>query len=258
MHMKKTILFILHVFFVSNLFSQSNQLSIKIGAAKTFAAPSGTSEGFAFKNISVTYPYPTLAVEYAWGKKKKTNVDFYAGVSFQPIWYNGTFNYKNVKPGSLSFTTSSGFYAPMLYTGADIKVRKAKKVMPAYKNYFFITVGGGLCLAGIDKNEHTGFQVQSYGMTYDNKIIMGGEMLLKRAQLPIAPTVFGGIRYHITNSKGKPVVVLELIANYGITRYIDYAVQYEIDNQHKEDRLGEKGINIQLNVIIPIHAFKKK
>lgn len=239
-----------------DLFPQKPQLSLKLGAAKTFAAPFGISQGYAYKNYSEIYPYPTIAIEYSKYDRKNSDIIF-CGISLQPVIYSGGFNYRNIKPGSVSRQLGIGNLSLQLYSGVEKKFHRAS--VAGYKNFFTWVGGLGLNINGpFDHNGYYDVTTDDMGSTYDGKQITGSDLYFKNAQFFIAPSIFTGFRYHIRNKKGKDILTIELIANYGITRYFDYAIQYKIDGQTAEDKLGEKGLNIQINVKIPLKTFGKK
>ena len=255
--MNKNVAFYLNVFFLMSVihsYSQKPQLSLKIGAAKTFAAPFKISEGYAYKNYSKLQPYPTLGFEYSTTSKEKS-CTYLAGISFQPVVYSGSFNYKNIQPSSVSRSEQVVAIVTLLYGG--IEKRFCNTDIPNKRNYFTWVGGIGINFSGLYGDAEFS-STEDIATAYDGKRISGSKLFIKRANWYIAPTVFTGIRYHIRNKKGTGILTLELITNYGIIRYFDYAVQYKIDGKPAEDRLGEKGFNIQFNVKIPLVTFGKK
>jgi hypothetical protein len=255
--MDRNVAFYFYVLFLiraTDLYSQKPQLSLKAGTAKTFAAPFKISEGYAYRNYSKLQPFPTLSIEYS-GKSKEKSFTYLAGISFQPVVYSGGFNYRNIQPSSVSRAGQVVAIVTLLYAGMERGF--CITCIRNYRNYFTWVAGIGINFSGL-YGESEIFSTEDIANTYDGKRISGIKLSLKRANWYIAPTVFTGIRYHIRRKKDSHEFSLELIANYGITRYFDYAVQYKIDGELAEDRLGEKGFNIQFNVKIPLVTFGKK
>ena len=108
-----------------------------------------------------------------------------------------------------------------------------------------------------NKSDETGLSVVSFGKTRSGETLIGMDVGIKN-NIFGAPSVFGGARYNITNSKGKRVVVLELLVNHGLVKYFDWRIKYDINGQQRIDYIPEHGFNIQINVIIPIFNFSKQ
>jgi len=255
--MNRNLAFYFYILFLMNatqLYSQKPQLSLKAGTAKTFASPFKISEGYAYKNYSKLQPYPTLSVEYSGISKEKSFTNF-AGISFQPVVYSGSFNYRNIQPSSVSRTGQVITIVTLLYFGVERGF--CNTYIPNYRDYFTWIAGIGINFSGLYRESEV-FSTEDIASTYDGKRISGGTLSLKRANWYVAPTVFTGIRYHIRPKKDTHIFSLELIGNYGIMRYFDYAIQYKIDGEPAEDRLGEKGFNVQFNIKIPLVTFGKK
>ena len=255
--MTRNVAFYFYALFLMNatqLYSQKPQLSLKAGTAKTFASPFKISEGYAYKNYSKLQPYPTLSFEYS-RKSKEKSFTYLAGISFQPVVYSGSFNYRNIQPSSVSRTGQVVTIVTLLYAGMERGFCNTES--SNYRNYFTWVAGIGVNFSGLFGDEEF-LSTEDMATTHDGKRISGSKLFIKRANWYVAPTVFTGIRYHIRRKLDTRVFSLELITNYGITRYFDYAVQYKIDGVPAEDRLGEKGFNIQFNVKIPLVTFGKK
>jgi hypothetical protein len=241
-------------------------LRLKLGAVKTFASP-GVSVGYAFKNSSRVSPYPVFGLELA-KRLRNRNHHVFVGVSFDIQGFSESLIYKNFQTvisdgGGLGLVLATW----RLYAGFELRI--GRKTEPKNKNYFAVFGGMGLTLnpfggsgegpISTGKSEGITKNGEHFLSPYTPGSFMGDyqtQVYVKR-EFPITPTVFAGIRWHITNKKGNDALILELLANYGLGRYYNYHMPYTIDGVNHEDVLGEKGVCIQFNILIPLVNFKK-
>lgn len=242
------------------------QLRLKLGVTKTFASPF-VSDGYAYKAGAVASPYPVLGVEFSHPIKHAYRY-WFAGVSLDIQGFSSVPNLKNFQSfqaqGSLQVVSGTfRFYA-------GIEQRIARKQIPANRNYISIFGGLGLTLnsfggAGEGPISTTGSEgITKDGRQFKSPYITGyyfadyqTAVYIRRSSL-FSPTLFTGFRWHVRNKKGNEVIISELLANYGLTRYYNYYMPYTLNNEPHTDKLGEKGVCIQLNTMIPLLHFGKK
>jgi hypothetical protein len=155
-----------------------------------------------------------------------------------------------------------------LYAG--IEQRIGKKEIPPYKNYFSVFAGLGLTINSFGgPGDGTYGTSPDYGTTKDGRQFqspytgssLGGpysKLVYAESKFISTPTIFGGLRWHIRNKKGNDAMVVELLGNYGLGRYYNYYMPYTLDGVEYTDALGEKGVCVQLNILIPLHNYRKK
>jgi hypothetical protein len=250
--MKRLILFILLIW-NTILYSQNWNLSVKTGAANSLAAPVFTKQGFAYKTVGHSWVLPSLGLEFNRTRKNKNNI--LIGAALFPITGSFGYNSKNI---DLTQSIMPGLniydYNVQLYAGIEHKL--LRKDAPLYKNYFSINGGIGLNYFYHNSGKN-GIVAPSYGKTKNGENLIGMDAGISRNVFG-APSGFGGLRYNITNSKGKNVAVIELMLNYGIVKYFDWRVIYEVNGIEKVDYIPEHGFNVQINIIIPIFNFDKR
>jgi hypothetical protein len=230
--------------------SQDTNLSLKVGAAKILNAPASTI-GFAYKTFAPASPYPALHLEF---KKKdflNKRIALLAGISGIPTFGEFTLNKENIKSG-YSRSSRYSYYSLQLYTGIELSFRNPKK--KPFRNYFsiFSTVGFNFS-AG---EELTPEILADDGITNNGGVFTGSRYTVEQGKF-LSPSLQAGVRYHITNSKGREIIALELMTNYNLSRYFSYTFRYQIDGVDKVDYVAEKGFNIQFNVIVPLFNFSK-
>ena len=252
------------VLFTFHSFAQPYpQLRLKLGATKNFRSPPGMSTGFAYKSGVSNSPYPGFGLEYS--KPLKNGRSFFlAGVSFDMLSYSTVLNEKN-------FSTIATGGIPQVITGVfkpyiAYESRFSKKELPPHKNYFTWFVGLGLtinpfskkgtfAMANYDYRDPNAYG--TYGITNDGRELKGSELYISN-QTNFSAAAIAGLRWHIRNKRGSEIMLVELLVNYGLTRYYNYEHHYRLNGQPAFDRLGEKGFYVQLNVIIPLANFGKR
>ncbi len=266
MNYKTAILFVLLCFSTFLSISQTHpQLRLKLGIVKTFASPF-VSEGFAYKNVSVNSPYPVLGLEFTKPVKNEHN-NWFAGVSFDIQEFRSAPNLNNFDSYLNSGTIGLSLYTLRFYGGFEKKI--GNKDIPANKNYFSFFGGLGLTFnKGPDLGPFgTG---PAYGITKDGRQFISPantnpfipDPYLEQVYVGdgsfLSPTIFGGLRWHIRNKKGNDAMTVELLGNYGLTRYYNYKMPYTLDGVPYMDKMGEKGVCLQLNFLIPLKNFGKR
>lgn len=233
--------------------AQDLSLSIKAGAANSLAAPSSATKGYAYKTTSHLSPYPTLALELSYLKRKSTT-EYFIGLGIQPVFTGFGLNEKNI---DLSQSYGAGLiigdYNYQLYLGAR---RNFSKNLKLHQNYLSIHGGIGFNYFPLYTGED-GTQVNSSGKTFSGENLTGMEVGITRNVFG-APSIFAGIEYNIRNPRGKKILGVELTANYGLIKYFDWRVSYQLNGQTRNDYIPEKGLNVQLTLKIPLITFKNK
>lgn len=264
--MKKIICILGTLLYCSINHAQHPQLRLKLGAVKTFASPF-VSEGFAYKNTSLHSPYPIIGLEFS-KPIVSHNRSWFLGFSQDIQGFAQTPNLKNFQIFRSSGTSQLVIGTWKLYGG--IEQRLGKKEMPINKNYLTVMGAIGLTINPFGGNGERAFgSGGEEGITKDGKYFrspygnyfFGSDyysvVYVRRTNL-ISPTLIAGLRWHIRNRKGDEALTVELLANYGLTRYYNYYIPYTLDNIPQTDKLGEKGVNVQLNILIPLRNFGKK
>ena len=247
------------------------RLDLKLGISQSFVSPR-ISEGDFFKiSYPRVSPLPVFGLEYSkpvW----KSKAIFFAGVSLDFQKFGSGMTFKNLSQfsgpnGQLqSGTGSIKFYA-------GIEKRFTQRQLRLNKNYFTWYAGLGFTYNLQKYSYPLGSTISGYGITYSGKQFIGGvyrEFPYNSGQFEyisqidfgrvhkFSPTLLSGGRWHIRNKKGINMLTLELQATYGITRYHNVSMAYTLDGLEKNDYLGEKGISIQLNFLIPLKNFGKR
>jgi hypothetical protein len=253
----------INVFTITGFSQDHSQLRLKLGMVKNFCSPRKMSEGYAYRASTSYFPLPVLGLEYS-RPLKNGNGFLFGGVSLDLQKYSGSINEMNIRlagaGGTLGVTT--GVFK--LYGG--IEKRFTKKNLPLHKNYFTWMGGLGITINPFSRNGE--FAVADYdyvtdpsgygnfGTTADGRQLKGTQLFLANKS-PVSVALMGGLRWHIRNKRGKETLIAELLGNYGLNRYFNYEVHYRLNDQPAIDRLGYKGIYMQLNLLIPLVNFGK-
>jgi hypothetical protein len=247
----KFFLLIFVILITKQINGQDNQISVKVGAAKLLTAPASSSKEFAYKAIAPPSPYPVLHIEYKKEDFFKKRVALLAGISGIPTFSDLTLNEENIKSG-YSRASRISYYSLQIYAGAEFIFKNPQN--PLYKNYFSISGAFALNLSGGE--ELTPEMLSDGGVTNSGEIFSGTKYTVEQGRF-LSPSLQTGVRYHITNSKGRDVIILELQMNYNLSRYFSYTFRYQVNGVDRVDYVAEKGFNIQFNVIIPLFNFSK-
>lgn len=124
------------------------------------------------------------------------------------------------------------------------------------KNYFSVEAGLGFAFT-LNRLDDWTYSVSKTYQTKSGGQLEGYISNFERPKFPIAPSIYGGVRYNITNKTGNEVLIFELMVNYGLTSFYNARLDYKIDGKPRQDLLKEKGFNTQLNVIVPLLSLKK-
>lgn len=233
-----------------------SQFRMKVGTIYSIPTP-GLSKGYAY--VSAEYPFAYMLYAFEFNKPLKNGKGaWFIGFSFEPTWFKPAANKKNVTvtPGN-HFSAMFGGDVVMgnLYFGFEYNLNKRSNDLK--KNYFSFFSGTGIAFSTniIDGFEYT---IPGPFTTKKGETVEPMKSYTKRNSFPLSPIVIGGLRYNITNKKGNIVLILELLGHYGLTRYYNDYYNYKLDGIPKTDIMGEKGLNVQFNAIIPIRSFNKK
>ena len=258
-------IFLFAAVLTSNCFAQDHsQLRLKLGMVKNFESPSRLSQGYAYRTGVSLSPYPVLGLEYAKPFRNRSG-SWVAGASLDMQSYGVGLYDKNLTmlgPGRSSILVT-GVYK--FYVGIEKKfTRKEQRIN---KNYFTWFAGLGVTInpfsrqgdfVSADYNwyaDPNGYG--SFAITNDGRQLKGTELYL-RSEHAFSPVLMAGVRWHIRNKRGNEVMIVELVANYGLTPYFNYEPHYRLNDLPAVDRLPVKGIYVQLNVVIPLANFGKK
>lgn len=235
------------------------QLRLKTGFSILFPSPGGT--GYAFKTAEGAAGSIVLGGEFSHPFKNNKGA-WHAGFTFQDSYNMPAPNFKNIDPSS-TINNGGGYYfeisgAPAkttLYGGMEKYLQK-NTAAPS-KNYFSIIGGAGFSFT---LNKFSDWQAtwnRQY-TTYDGITINGYTSDYIKPAFTPALSLYGGIRYNITNRKGNEVLVAELLFNYGLTPFYKQTIDYNLNGLPKQDILKEKGVCLQLNLIVPLYSFNKQ
>jgi hypothetical protein len=249
--------FMILIFFVlpyKKIFSQDWVIYLKPGAAMGIAALGSSSTGYIHKKVPRKIPFPSLGFEVSRGFPGK-GTKFFGGIKIFPVAIGYIFNERNVDVSRSYGGGLSGLdFGLQVYGCVNKSFRKEK--WPEYKNYF--SFFGGLGFGFFPKgNTDFDIRVNEFGITKNGEQFSGTDFNWVN-NIPGAPIIIAGVRYHITNSKGKDVAVVELATGINLIKYFDHRVTYQLNGQNRIDYLAEKSIDVQLNVLIPIKTVYKK
>jgi hypothetical protein len=240
----------------SNSYSQNHwDVAIKPGAAIGIVVPGMSTTGYFHTTKSHLMPFPSFGAEVRCERNER-KAGYFGGIVFLPVTSTYGVNSKNIKPNTdYSASFGGGEYAVQIYFGAEKRITNIHNKIN--KNYF--SVLGGIGFNTYLNQQRPGdpeTQINEYAETYSGKIIEGTSFGAGH-YVSFAPSFFGGIQYNIRNTKGKVVVMIQLMCNYGLTKLYDHKISYLLDGVMTTEYLSERGGNIQLNVKIPLFGFKK-
>lgn len=254
--MKSFICLILSLFIFQTHYSQSHpQLRLKTGFSGLFPSPGG--KGYAFQTTAGATGSVVLGGEYSHPFKNGKGA-WHIGFTFQDGENNPAPNKKNLIPVNLAPPAFAFTGAPaktVVYVGIE-KYIKRDYSKPS-KNYFSVVAGLGL---GFTMNKFGDWKFSKHEKyeTRTGGIVEGYTSDFVKPSFPVAASLYGGLRYNITNKKGNEVLILELIANYGLTPVFKQTVDYTLNGNPQQDRLKEKGFCMQFNILVPLHTFFKR
>lgn len=270
--MKQYFIFGLTLVFHCTLVAQSHpQLRLRFGAAKSIVSAGKSQENTFFRMYDKRSPLPSgIGLEFAKPIKKQNNsLLLGAFLDVQP--YSISINPKKfaIPPGG--GVGSSGNGSIRFYAGLEKRIGK-KQMLPSKS---IISFFGGLGISynfpGAGPGSWWGGGI-SDGLTTSGKVFQGyygGQIgfpafdayyakVRSHKAHTFTPDIFGGFRWNIRNKKGNTTMIVELVANYGLMTKFYHDVSYTLDGQPQMDRLKDKGVNVQINVLIPLKNFGKK
>ena len=234
------------------------QIRFKPGISLLFPSPGG--RGYAFKTVPGIGSSVVIGAEFSHPFKNKKGA-WQVGFTFQDGVSQPSPNKRNLLPMNQASPPSGGFSflgAPaktVIYGGFEKYINR-DYTRPS-KNYFSVVGGVGLAFT-LNKLKDWEYTSNATYMTRDGGIVNGYTSRFVAPSFPVAVSLYGGLRYNITNRKGNEVLIIELVVNYGLTPYYKQTIDYVHNGVPRTDVLKEKGANIQLNLIVPLHSFYGK
>ncbi|MEO5563719.1 MAG: hypothetical protein ABIR18_09800 [Chitinophagaceae bacterium] len=235
-----------------------SQIRLKTGASLLIPP---TGRGYAYRPAPNYGGSVLIGGEFSHPLKNKKGA-WQVGFTFQDGQMGPSPNFKNIvprnllaQPGDFNFIFSVAPAKTVIYGGFERYIKR--DYLRPSKNYFSVVGGAGLAFTLNKLNDWKYSKTEKYA-TRDGGVVEGYTSNLVRPKFPIAPSLYGGLRYNINNKKGREVVIIELLFNYGLSSYYRQTIDYTLDGVQKRDVLKEKGMNIQLNVIVPLYSFHKK
>jgi hypothetical protein len=258
--------------FMSQAFGQSYpQLRLRLGASKSIVSAARSDNDTYYRMYDKRSPLPSgIGLEFS-KPLKKPNTSFIAGafLDVQPYSLGINPNSFITPPGGAVYSSGNG--SIRFYAGLEKRI--GRREIPAHKNYFSIFGGLGISynFPGYRPGDAWGGSIGK-GVTNDGKSFQG--IYLQNPAYPtfdgfytqirshrahfFTPDIFGGFRWNIRNKKGNTVLAVELVCNYGLMTKFYHDVSYTLDGQPYTDRLKDKGVNVQINVLVPLKNFGKK
>lgn len=240
-----------------------SQIRLKTGFGLLYPSPGG--KGYAYKSVNGTSYSVLLGGEYSQPLKNGKGA-WHVGFTFQDSYSFPSPNEKNLvptdlavpagQPGQTSFYFFGSPAKTVVYAGFEWYLNR--DALRPNKNFFSVVAGVGVAFT-LNKLDGWGYTspLQRF-QTRNGGIVEGYASEMMRPRFPLAPCVYAGLRYNITNRKGNVAFIIELLVNYGLAPYYREAIDYTLDGVPKRDMLRETGPNIQLNLIVPLHSFGKK
>lgn len=249
------------VLFCQTLHAQfESQIRLKMGASTLFPSPGG--RGYAFKGVNGRSGSVVLGGEFSHPFKNKTGA-WHVGFTFQDGNIQPAPNEKNLIPINIASTQPGfgfSFYGAPAKTAVYLGIEKFIKrdyTKPS-KNYFSVVAGAGVAFTLNKLTDWGTMSAPEKYLTRDGGIVEGYKFDIAKPSFPVAPFVYGGLRYNITNKKGREVFIIEFLFNYGITSYYKQTIDYTLNGAPRRDVLKEKGMCFQLNLIVPLYGFRKR
>jgi hypothetical protein len=95
------------------------------------------------------------------------------------------------------------------------------------------------------------------GITMSGQNFKGEYITINGTGQLVRTSLLFGLRKHFINRNGNEGCVLELLTNYGISRYFNYQAWYRLNGNLTFDNMSERGANIQLNFRFPVYRIRK-
>lgn len=231
------------------------QIRFKTGIS--FQRPLPSSRGYAFTAPDYRTQSLMLGGEFTHPFKSK-KAAWHVGFHFEDTDNTPAPNSKNLFPSNhnpVTFLFLDGPAKTTIYAGIE-KYLNRDYSNPS-KNYFSIFAGAGVTFT---MNKLKDWQVTTDQKFYarDGSVIEGYTSNYYRAKFPVAPMLYGGIRYNITNRKGNEVFIIELRTNWELAPYYRQTLDYTRDGVAMQDKPSHKAFSFQLNLIVPLFTFHKK
>ncbi len=244
------------------------QLRMRIGYAKSIVT-SGKSDDNTIYKMYNEHSYHTsgIGIEYAKPLKSNKNNSLLLGVFFDGQSFALGVNTEKFSQAPVSSILWSSKSPIRLYAGFEKRI--GKKELEFHKNYFTFFGGLGISYNGEARPTVWEGKVIGDGVTTEGKYFQGEYIdgplfsgyymgVHARAAHVISPDVFAGLRWNIRNKKGNNAFGVELLMNYGLMTKLYLDMPYTLDGQPVSDRIKDKGVNVQLNMIIPLKNFGKR
>lgn len=263
---------IISIILIANFSSSAQsypQLRLRFGAAKSIVSAARSDHDTYFSMYDRPSPLPSgIGLEFS-KPLKKPATSLLLGAFLDIQTYRLGIYPKNfiVVPGVGIISSDNGCIR--FYAGLEKRIG-TKNITPS-KNYFSVFGGLGISynFPGADPDQWTGGEM-SDGLTSAGKYFQGiyeqdlvyvpGYKLKIRSHSAhtFTPDIFGGIRWNIRNKKGNTALAVELVCNYGLMTKFYNDIPFTLDGQPAGERLKDKGVNMQINVLIPLKNFGKK
>lgn len=258
--MKPLPVLVISVLIVQNLPAQPYlypQLRLKTGLGISF--PSSGNGGYAYKTGPGISGSIVLGGEFSHPFKNKRSA-WHVGFAFQDGNSHMAPNEKNLVPVNLAgspynFQYTSVPAKTVIYAGYEKFL--GRDFGKPNKNYFSIVAGLGFAFT-LNKFTDWNYSASEKYQTRNGGIVEGYTSDITKPAFPVSPSLYAGIRYTVTNKKGIPVLLIELLGSYGLTSYYRQTVNYTLDGMPRQDVLRDKGFCVQLNIIVPLYSFGKK
>ncbi len=232
-------------------------IQVRLRTGFTSMYHSGVNAGYAYQKISGGIGSVVIGAELSRDLRHNKG-SLIAGITFTDEDAGIRPNTRNLYPENLAagnnfgFVFSGGPARTFVYAGFEKYIHKDE--VKTSRNYFSAAGGLGLMFT---MNKLKGWTT-SYPATYLTKnggTVQGMNMAYDRAKM--APAVFGAIRYHIRNAKGREVLIMELAAHAVLSTFYQQHIIYTLNGLPKEDQLKEKGNAVELNLIVPLFGGRK-
>lgn len=231
------------------------QVRLKTGFTSMYH--SGVNSGYAYQKLSGGVGSVVIGAELSRDLRNNKGA-FLLGFTFTDEDADIRPNLRNLYPENLAagnnfgFVFSGGPARTFVYAGFEKYIHKDE--VKTSRNFFSAAGGLGLMFT---MNKLKGWAT-SYPSTYLTKnggTVQGMNIEYDRAK--VAPAVFGSLRYHVRNEKGREVLILELAAHAVLSTFYQQHISYTLNGQPQADLLKEKGNAVELNVIIPLFGGRK-
>jgi hypothetical protein len=255
---RKLIILAVAIIIYQTIQAQTPYPQIRFKAGFSFLYPSPSTKGYAFKAPAGTRGSILLGGEFNHPFKSQKGA-WHVGFTFEDADNTPSANTKNLFYRDISgvdFTFAEGPPKTTIYGGFEKYLNR--DISRPSKNYFSVFGGAGIAFTLNSLKADWSITTNQKFYTREGGIAEGYTSNFSRSRIPIAPFVYGGIRYNITNAKGNDVVIIELRGSYDLAPYYRQTIDYTLNGVAMQDRLKPKGFSLQLNLIVPLYSFRKK